>query len=263
VKLDDLVLQLAKACKVRKKKAKVGRALRSATLKSMINGDEKMLGKWLRAYLRFLKASDKYEDVRSELETYIPVGDEKAANVILTETLKSFNIDETLPEERKEKEIRKQIQQVVKENFIKALFGSAATEEDENTAKQMLLEAFAKSQSPDDPQLLQAIKRYILVGINRKLQEMDISTSKHEDGYELGKRFFSHYLTANLLKSAEKLYVRLVKSNRDEQAQEVLSSIFELIRLSPHRLPVVHQVLSKAIKAGKKVNVIEKVRLLS
>lgn len=257
MQLENAVLELTKACASAKKKKQIRKLAETKVKHALMKGLNDELSKYLKALLALYKAADKFDEVRSDLEVFMPIDDEKAAQVVLHDVLKSHGISLEFPEEKQIEHLQKKIEDTIRNELIKAIFGSLATEEDEKVATEMFREALVTAQSLDDPNLLAALKRLILVKVNRDLQKgLPAEPDPHME--KMARRLFKYEIANILVKEAEAAYTKLVKKGRTDLAKQLLLAIFEIAKLPNKRLDVVHNVLTKAIKSGKKVNILQK-----
>jgi polyribonucleotide nucleotidyltransferase len=211
-----------------------------SVIEAMVSGDAEKLATAVKDFVSWVGGEEEVAEELADALKEIPVVDEQMAKSVWSVMLeRSGLLSGTNSVSEKEKDIRRQIAQMV----LKGIFGAASTEEDERVAEEQLREALEKAKSVDE--VVNACRTYIMVKANRKAQEFGVSGQFDEDVLEATREEVLRRFRQAYKKELRKEIEARLKAGKDDRITKGLFELWAREYGKSANVEKVYQVLAK------------------
>jgi hypothetical protein len=233
----DSAINLAKE---RRKIAKTLEKAERSVIEAMVSGDTKKLAAAVKEFASLVGGEEEVAEELADALKEIPVADERMAKSVWSVMLeRSGLLSRTNSASEKEKDIRRQIAQMV----LKGIFGAVSTQEDEKVAEEQLREALAKAKSMDE--VINACRTYIMVKANRKAQEFGVSGQFDNEVLEATREEVLRRFREAYKKDLRKEIEARLKAGKDDRVTEGLFELWAKEYGKSAEIDKAYQVLAK------------------
>lgn len=241
-----------------KRNEKLRKTLLYCLVKGITANHKELIKASLYRYLKEVNSKVKPERVLKEIYSFLPIHDSKAACVVVKDIFSSYSIPLQTESRNEIQKTYQQLEKKIREEMIRWLFGSLATEKDVEVAEENLKKAILKSQSPNDPQLLQAIRTYVFVKLNRELQRPDLNVQPDKTIEKFAYGMLQKALVEHVFEKASKIYKELAYAGQEKECVKLIASLLDFVGKDPRRAPIVNKIISKHLFLKGKVDLLEK-----